>query len=202
MLLQKAFYQNKDVVELARNLLGKVLLTDIDGVITSGIIIESEAYKAPEDAASHAYKSRLTNRTKTMFLPGGHAYIYLCYGIHEMFNVVTAEEGIPHAILIRAIEPLQGIDCMLNRRNMESLKPAITKGPGSLAKALGISRQYNECKLFDPKSPIRIYDENIHYPDKKIGNSKRIGVQYAGKSAHWPYRFFVKNNEFVSVYRD
>lgn len=198
MILKKSYYSNPDVLYIANDLLGKVLYTAINGIITSGIIVETEAYKAPEDKASHAYNNRKTERTKTMFLDGGHAYIYLCYGIHEMFNVVTGEPGTPHAVLIRAIEPLEGTEAMMLRRNMKEFKSNISKGPGSLTRALGITRQFNECKLYDSKSPVRIYDERIQYNKSQIGISKRIGVQYAEESADWPYRFFVKDNEFVS----
>jgi DNA-3-methyladenine glycosylase len=198
MLLPKHYYQHDDVVFIARDLLGKILLTEIDGIITSGIIVETEAYRAPEDKASHAFNNRRTERTKTMFLPGGHAYVYLCYGIHDMFNVVTAEDGIAHAVLIRAIEPITGIENMLSRKKMKELKSNITSGPGSVAKAMGIIRKYNECKLYHSKSPIRIYDENIRYTPEQIGISKRIGVDYAEESAEWPYRFFIKGNSYVS----
>jgi DNA-3-methyladenine glycosylase len=198
MILKKSYYSNPDVLYIANDLLGKVLYTEINGIITSGIIVETEAYKAPEDKASHAYNNRKTERTKTMFLDGGHAYIYLCYGIHEMFNVVTGAPGTPHAVLIRAIEPLEGTETMLLRRNMKEFKSNISKGPGSLTRALGITRQFNECKLYDSKSPVRIYDERIQYNKSQIGISKRIGVQYAEESADWPYRFFVKENEYVS----
>ncbi len=198
MILKKSYYSNPDVLYIANDLLGKVLYTEINGIITSGIIVETEAYKAPEDKASHAYNNRKTERTKTMFLDGGHAYIYLCYGIHEMFNVVTGQPGTPHAVLIRAIEPLEGTETMLLRRNMKEFKSNISKGPGSLTRALGITRQFNECKLYDSKSPVRIYDERIQYNKSQIGISKRIGVQYAEESADWPYRFFVKENEYVS----
>ncbi len=198
MLFRQSYFQNEDVLFIAKDLLGKILLTEINGIITSGIIVETEAYKAPEDKASHAYNNRITERTKTMFLPGGHAYVYLCYGIHDMFNVVTAKNGMAHAVLIRAIEPLKGLEEMLERKKMSNLKPNITKGPGSLTKALGITRKQNECTLYDPKSPIRIYDENINYTSDQIGISKRIGVAYAEESADWPFRFFVKENVYVS----
>ncbi len=197
MLLKKTYFQSEDVVSIAKDLLGKILLTEINGIITSGIIVETEAYKAPEDKASHAFNNRRTERTKTMFLPGGHAYIYLCYGIHEMFNVVTAQNGIPHAVLIRAIEPIEGIDEMLRRKKMSTLQPNLTKGPGSLSKALGISRNLNACKLYDKKSSIRLYDENIRFNKSRIGSSKRIGVSYAEESADWLFRFFVKENQCV-----
>jgi DNA-3-methyladenine glycosylase len=202
MLLRQSYFQSEDVVTIAKDLLGKILLTEINGIITSGIIVETEAYKAPEDKASHAFNNRKTERTKTMFLSGGHAYVYLCYGIHEMFNVVTAKVGIPHAVLIRAIEPVLGIDEMLKRKKMSVLKPNITKGPGSLSKAMGITRNLNACKLYDKTSSIRIYDENISFKKSQIGISKRIGVSYAEESADWPYRFYVKGNKYVSSFRE
>src|SRR5476651_1862925 len=143
MKLPLSFYTHNDVLAITRNLLGKYLMTRIDGVVTGGYIVEAEAYNGVVDKASHAYGNRLTPRTKTMFMQGGIAYVYLCYGIHEMFNIVTSAEGRPQAILIRAIEPTEGLDEMMSRRNMISLKPNITSGPGSVAKALGISRNIN-----------------------------------------------------------
>src|SRR5476651_2049751 len=140
MKLPLSFYTHNDVLAITRNLLGKYLMTRIDGVVTGGYIVEAEAYNGVVDKASHAYGNRLTPRTKTMFMQGGVAYVYLCYGIHEMFNIVTSVEGQPHAILIRAINPTDGLDVMMFRRNMLAAKPTITSGPGSVAKALGISR--------------------------------------------------------------
>lgn len=197
MLIKAPYYEENDVVFLARDLLGKVLLTEIHGRITSGIIVETEAYKAPEDKASHAYNNRMTERTKTMFLSGGHAYIYLCYGIHEMFNVVTAQSGTAHAVLIRAVQPLTGAEFMRKRRNLPASDYRLTRGPGCVSKALGITRSYNACKLYDPQSPIRIYDDNIRYDKLQIACSKRIGVSYAEEAADWLFRFFVKENPYV-----
>lgn len=197
-LIEKDYYLNPDVVGLAKSLLGKVLITNVDNYLTSGIIIETEAYKAPEDRASHAFNNRLTERTKTMFKEGGHAYVYICYGIHHLFNVVTAIEGVPHAVLIRAIEPLEGLEHMLFRRNMNVVKNTITKGPGSLSQALGIKQNLDAVKLYDPNSPIKIFDGGRFFSDSEIGVSKRIGVESSGESAGLPYRFFVKANRFVS----
>ncbi|MBK8956544.1 MAG: DNA-3-methyladenine glycosylase [Saprospiraceae bacterium] len=198
MQIPKEYYLNSDVVFLAQDILGKVLVFNRQGIRHSGIIIEAEAYRAPEDRASHAFGNRLTERTKTMFYEGGHAYIYVCYGIHEMFNIVTGPEGLPHAILIRALEPLEGIQEMLRNRNMPEILSRITKGPGSLTQALGIDRNYNACKLYHPDSPLQIHDQGISYTPQQIGNSKRIGVESAGDAAEWLYRFYVKGNRFVS----
>ena len=137
-VLPKNFYQNDDVVQLAKELLGKLIITQIDGKITSGIIVETEAYRGPDDKGCHAFGGRYTERTKTMYAQGGTVYVYICYGIHPMLNIVTGPEGDAHAILIRALEPLEGIEIMLKRRNVLSLNPELTNGPGKLAVALGI----------------------------------------------------------------
>lgn len=197
-LIDKEYYLNPDVVGLAKSLLGKIIVSKVDNHITSGIIIETEAYKAPEDRASHAFNNRRTPRTSTMFMEGGHAYVYICYGIHHLFNVITAVEGIPHAVLIRALEPLDGLDHMLIRRKMSALNYTITKGPGSLSQALGITQNLNATKLYDRKSPIQLFESNQKYSDSQIGISKRIGVESSGESASLPYRFYVKGNVYVS----
>ncbi|TWR31272.1 DNA-3-methyladenine glycosylase [Mucilaginibacter pallidiroseus] len=196
MKLPQSYYQSNDVVELSRDLIGKYLFTFIDGELTGGIITETEAYAGVIDKASHAYRGRNTNRTQTMYLEGGVSYVYLCYGIHEMFNVVTSAEGQPHAILIRAIEPTDGIEAMLVRRGMEVLKPNITKGPGSVTKALGISRKINAISL--EGDTIWIEDRGCHYPDEQVAAGPRIGVAYAKEDALLPYRFYVRNNIYVS----
>src|SRR6202012_2506008 len=143
MKLPESFYTHSNVVQISRDLLGKYLFTSINGVKTGGFIVETEAYNGIIDRASHAFGNRNTPRTSTMFKQGGIAYVYLCYGIHEMLNIVTSVEGQPHAILIRAIDPTIGLDVMLARRNMAVIKPNITMGPGSVAKALGVSRKIN-----------------------------------------------------------
>jgi DNA-3-methyladenine glycosylase len=194
--LPESFYLNTDVVHLAKSLIGKYLFTFIDGVTTGGYIVETEAYNGVIDRASHSYGNRITPRTKTMFMQGGIAYVYLCYGIHEMFNVVTSGEGQPHAILIRAIQPTEGVDEMLFRRSMDKLKPNITQGPGSVARALGISRAINAISL--QSDTLWIEDRGLTFTDEQIAAMPRVGVDYAGEDALLPYRFYVKGNPYVS----
>jgi len=196
MKLPEAYYHSDDVVALSRDLLGKYIFTCIDGLKTGGYIVETEAYNGIIDKASHAFGNRKTPRTQTMFMQGGIAYVYLCYGIHEMFNIVTSVEGQPHAILIRAINPTEGIDIMLHRRNMLAVKPNITSGPGSVAKALGISRKINATSL--QSNDIWLEDNGLTFPDESIASAPRIGVSYAAEDALLPYRFFVKGNPYVS----
>ncbi len=196
MKLAESYYQSNDVVSLSRDLLGKYLFTCTDGITTGGYIVETEAYNGIIDKASHAFGNRQTQRTKTMFMAGGVAYVYLCYGIHEMFNIVTSVEGDPRAILIRAIQPTNGIEEMLLRRNMTTLKPTITSGPGSVAKALGISRKMNAFSL--QGDVIWIEDKGLSFANENIAAVPRIGVAYAGDDALLPYRFYVKGNSYVS----
>ena len=191
-----SYYLNQDVLFLAQDLLGKVLYTQIDGAISAGIIVETEAYFGVQDKASHAYGGRRTNRTETLYRQGGISYVYLCYGIHNLFNIVTSVEGEPHAVLIRAIEPLMGIDLIEARRNMPAAKAAISSGPGSAAKALGIDRTFNEKDLTGEE--IWVEDHGIRYPDDAIAALPRVGVAYAQEDALLPWRFFVKGNKYVS----
>lgn len=196
MKLPVDFYRSKEVTGIARNLLGKYLFTNINGGISGGYIVETEAYNGIIDRASHAFGNRLTNRTKTMYEAGGVAYVYLCYGIHEMFNIVTSVEGEPHAVLIRAIHPTEGIDLMLERRNMTSVKNNLTAGPGSVAKALGISRKMNNLTLHG--NEIWVEDRGLAFTDGQIAAVPRVGVAYAKEDALLPYRFYVKGNPYVS----
>ena len=196
MKLPLSFYHSDDVVSISKQLLGKYLFTYIDGAIAGGYIVETEAYNGSIDRASHAFGNRLTPRTKTMFEQGGIAYVYLCYGIHEMFNVVTSVEGQPHAVLIRAINPTEGLDIMQFRRNMTVVKPTITSGPGSVAKAFGISRQVNGISL--QSDTLWIEDRGLTFNDKEVAAVPRVGVDYAGEDALLPYRFYVKGNPYVS----
>ncbi|MEO6177061.1 MAG: DNA-3-methyladenine glycosylase [Flavobacterium circumlabens] len=191
-----SYYLNQDVLFLAKDLLGKVLYTQIDGAISAGIIVETEAYFGVQDKASHAYGGRRTNRTETLYRQGGISYVYLCYGIHNLFNMVTSVEGEPHAVLIRAIEPLIRIDLIEARRNMPAAKAAISSGPGSAAKALGIDRTFNEKDLTGEE--IWVEDHGIRYPDDAIAALPRVGVAYAQEDALLPWRFFVKDNKYVS----
>lgn len=196
MKLPQSFYLGTDVVAISKALLGKYLFTCIDGLITGGYIVETEAYNGAVDRASHAYGNRRTKRTEIMFAEGGIAYIYLCYGIHEMFNIVTSTEGHAQAILIRAIEPTEGIETILLRRGMDKVKPNITAGPGSVAKALGIDRKLNGISL--QSDTMWLEDRGLNFTDDQIAAVPRIGVAYAGDDALLPYRFYVKGNPFVS----
>lgn len=180
----------EDVVQIARDLLGKIIYTETEAGISSGRIVETEAYKGAEDKASHAWNNRRTARTETMFMPGGHAYVYLCYGIHHLFNVVTAPEGIPHAVLIRGIEPLEGVDLMLRRRNLQKLKSGFTYGPGTASQALGIHTGWDRCSL--SQGPVCLLDDGFVYPDEDIESAPRIGIDYAEEHALLPWRFFIK----------
>jgi DNA-3-methyladenine glycosylase len=194
--LPVSFYQRGDVLQIAKELLGKLLVTIWDGIITSGRIVEVEAYAGIIDKASHAFGGRRTNRNEIMYAEGGVAYVYLCYGIHHLFNVVTNCREKPHAILIRALEPIKGIDEMLKRAGKKKLDRTLTGGPGNLTKALGIATLNSGCSLRSKE--LFIADDGFAFNKKRIAASGRIGVSYAGKDALLPYRFFVKENPFVS----
>lgn len=196
MKLPLSYYLNPDVLFLAKDLLGKVLYTHIEGQTTAGIIVETEAYFGELDKASHAYGGRRTNRTEIMYSEGGVSYVYLCYGIHHLFNIVTSVKGEPHAVLIRAVEPLTGTEIMEQRRNMPVTKSAISSGPGSTAKALGIDHVLNKKDLGGEE--IWIEDHGIKYTEDEIAASPRVGVAYAQEDAFLPWRFFVKDNKYVS----
>ena len=196
MKLPADYYLNEDVVWLAKDLLGKVLYTKIDGKISAGVIVETEAYFGIKDKASHAYGGRRTNRTETMYSRGGVAYVYLCYGMHNLFNVVTSVKDDPHAVLIRAIEPLIGQEFIEERRNMPITKAAISSGPGSAAKALGIDRTFNLKNLSEDE--VWIEDHQTRYQDEEIASVPRVGIAYAKEHALLPWRFFVKGNKYVS----
>jgi len=189
----------KDPVKIARQLIGMELITEIGGVETAVRITETEAYWAPEDRASHAFGNKRTKRTEVFFHAPGTAYVYLCYGIHEMFNVVTGPEGTAHAILIRAGEPSRGLPHIMARRKMDSLNPQLSSGPGVLTKALGIDRAYNGVDLLDPKGKVRLDLTGPVVDSSEIIATPRIGINYAGEP--WvskPWRFYRRGTKFVS----
>jgi len=196
--LEKAFYTREDVVQISKDLLGKVLVTNFNQQLTAGKIVETEAYRAPDDKACHAYQNKLTNRTKIMFEPGGCAYIYLCYGIHHLFNVVTAKAGMAHAVLIRAIEPLDNVSLMLARRTISKATRQLTGGPGVMSKAMGITKAYTGVTLLTKESPIWVEDRGFLVPEKDINASPRVGVDYAEECASWNWRFRLKNSKWTS----
>ena len=190
------FYQQKRVTVAAKALIGKVLVTMFDGRLTAGRIVETEAYNGVTDRASHAWNGRRTKRTAVMYEPGGLAYVYLCYGIHHLFNIVTNESDVPHAILVRAVEPLAGIDIMLLRTGKKKADHSLTRGPGNVAKALGITRDHTGLSLLDDL--IFIAGDDVKIKPSQIIATPRIGVDYAGEDALLLYRFILKNNPYVS----
>lgn len=188
MKLPLSYYLNEDVVFLAKDLLGKILITNIGTKgVTGGIITETEAYAGAIDKASHAWGNRKTLRTSTMYQQGGIAYIYLCYGIHHLFNVVTNSKEFPHAILIRAIKPMEGVAQMIERiRPANGILPPLN-GPGKLTRALGITTELNSVSLCG--DTIWIEDAPEQVPSEQVIATTRIGVAYAAEHALLPYRF-------------
>ena len=195
-MLNENFYTRKDVVKIAKELLGKVIVTMFDEQLTAARITETEAYNGIVDKASHAFNNRRTKRTEIMYAGGGAAYVYLCYGIHHLFNVVTNMKDVPHAVLIRAAEPLMGIDAMLQRTNKKNLDHTLTTGPGNVSKALGI---YTHHTGIDLKSEnFFIADDGFKITNNNIIVTKRIGVDYAAEDALLPYRFLIKDSKYVT----
>jgi len=181
------FYLRDDVVAISRELLGKVLCTNINGVRTEAIITETEAYAGIADKASHAYGDRRTKRTEPMYGPGGTAYVYLCYGIHHLFNVVTNDEGVPHAVLVRAGKPVEGLDEILLRRNRTKVDKTLMGGPGTVSQALGIKTDMTGTSLRGRR--IWIEDRGMTVLDTDVSVGPRVGVDYAQEDAARPYRF-------------
>lgn len=194
--LDNSFYDRPDVVRIARQLLGKVLVTELEGGRTSGRIVEVEAYNGVVDRASHAWSGRRTRRTEVMYREGGTAYVYLIYGIHHLFNVVTNKKDIPHAVLVRALEPLEGIPLMLKRTGKVKADHSLTRGPGNLSRAMGLATLHTGYSLYEGE--IYIGDDGHRVRPAEIVATPRIGVDYAGQDALLPYRFFVKGNPYVS----
>ena len=193
MKLPISYYQTHDVVYLAKDLLGKFLLSNINGHLTGGMIIETEAYAGIHDQASHAFGNRKTNRTKTMYQKGGISYIYFCYGIHHLFNIVTGELDVPHAVLIRSIIPVVGLKTIFKRTGKNHPIHKLSDGPGKLTKALGITLEQNSCPLNG--NLIWIEDRKVKIDTNDIRVTKRIGVQYAGSDTELPYRFLLNKSK-------
>lgn len=197
MKLKQDFYQREDVVQIAKDLLGKYLFTRFDNVITGGIITETEAYNGVIDKASHAYGDRRTTRTEIMYGEAGLAYIYLCYGIHSLFNVVTNTKNVPHAVLIRAIYPTHGIEQMMARRKVNEVKKNFSSGPGTVSQALGI--HYSDTGTSLSGNKIWIEDKGIVISEFKT--TPRIGVDYAKEDASLPYRFVVDHKYLEQLFK-
>lgn len=198
-LLPRSFFVREDVVQIAKDLLGKYLVSHIDGVITEGIIVETEAYRAPDDKGCHAYQNRLTERTSTMFEIGGTSYVYICYGVHNLFNVVTGPEGAAHAVLIRAIEPTKGEDHMLERRSFSKLKKELTNGPGKFTKAMNITKSQNGISLLSKDNQLWLEKRSNPVAEKEIIAGPRVGMsKYVAECSNWPWRFRIKDNPWSS----
>lgn len=194
--LRRDFYTRGDALAVARDLLGKLLVVPAPaGERVSGRIVEVEAYCGVEDRASHAYAGRRTARNRSMYRAGGVAYVYFVYGMHHQFNVVNGPEGLPHAVLVRAVEPFEGVELMRLRRPARKDRE-LTSGPGKLCEALGIDRSFDGEELLGP----RVWLEETGPPpaDEEIAAGPRIGVAYAGADALKPWRFWIKGNGYVS----
>lgn len=193
--LPLSFFQQTDVVALARDLLGRYLVTEIEGKRTVGRITETEAYAGYGDKACHAHMERKTKRNQIMYAAGGHAYVYLCYGIHHLFNIVTNREGQADAVLLRAVAPLEGIQHMLKRRGLEQPLPRLTAGPGNMSKALGITTAQYGVLLDQPSLQV-LRGEPV--ADQEVVSTARVGIGYAGEDALLPWRFYERHQRYVS----
>ncbi|GEO02510.1 putative 3-methyladenine DNA glycosylase [Adhaeribacter aerolatus] len=190
------FYTRPDVVQIARQLVGKYLFTQIDGVLTGGMIVETEAYAGENDLACHSHSGKRTARTEIMYHRGGVAYTYLIYGIYTLFNIITNVAERADAVLIRAIEPTEGILEMLLRRNLTQPNHKLTAGPGLLTQALGITTKHYGTNLTDDL--IWLEDRQTVILDNQLIASPRVGVAYAGADALLPWRFRLKGNKWTS----
>jgi DNA-3-methyladenine glycosylase len=199
LIIPQDYYLSDDVVMLAKDLLGKSITTFINNEVTSGVIVETEAYRGPDDRGCHAYGDRYTERTKIMYEDGGVAYVYVCYGMHPMMNIVTGTKGNAHAVLIRAIEPIIGNEIMAKRRNIHPTKSELTNGPAKSALALGITKSMNGTKLFLSESQITIRYAGMDVQKSDIVAGPRVGMSiHVGPCSHRPWRFYIKDNPWVS----
>lgn len=193
MKLKQSFYERSDVVLIARQLIGKQLVSKIDDTLTSGIIVETEAYSWKEKGC-HAYNNKRTPRTEIMFANGGRAYVYLCYGMYNLFNIVTNKQDKAEAVLIRALQPLEGVELMRMRRG-NVMDNQLSSGPGKLTQALGISRKHNGLQLDGDHLWV---EDGVKVTPSQIALSKRIGIDYAGEDANLPWRFYLRDNIWIS----
>jgi DNA-3-methyladenine glycosylase len=194
--LRRDFYTRTDALAVARELLGKRLVVPSpEGARVSGRIVETEAYLGAEDKAAHSYKNRRTARTESMFAVGGTAYVFFVYGMHHQFNVVAGVEGLPHAVLVRALEPEEGMELMRLRRPSKSDRE-LSSGPGKLCRALGIDRTFDGADLLGER--VWVEDAGAVISPEEIAAGPRIGIDYAQEYAQKPWRFWLRNNIYVS----
>ena len=193
--LPREFYTRSNVLTVARDLLGKLLVVPAeDGRRVSGMIVEVEAYRGPQDRASHAYGGRRTRRTETMYGVGGVAYVYFVYGMYYQFNVVSNVTDVPHAILVRALEPVEGIELMRERRHLHP-DHNLTNGPGKLCIALGIDRALDNADLLGDRVWLEEYER---ISPRRTARGPRIGIDYAQEWIEKPWRFWIRDNSYVS----
>jgi DNA-3-methyladenine glycosylase len=194
--LGRSFYTREDTLLVARELLGKRLVVpSASGERVSGIIVETEGYMGPEDRAAHSFGGRRTARTETMYARGGTVYVFLVYGLHHQFNVVAGAEGVPHAVLVRALEPDEGIDIMRARRGLEDAR-RLTSGPGKLCQALALDRSHDGEDLTGGR--VWIEDVGRAVGPREVARGPRVGIDYAGEYVTRPWRFWLKGSPFVS----
>ena len=199
--LEREFYR-RDSVLVARELLGKVLVHEIGGQKVSARIVEAEAYRGVEDKAAHSYAGRRTPRVEVLYGDPGFAYVFLVYGIHRCFNVVTGEKEVPQAVLIRAAEPVDGVEWMAQKRFGISSgqltkvqRKNLTNGPGKLCEALSINLTANGLDLCGNE----IYVEECEGQEFAVVSAKRVGIDYAEEARDYPWRFYIEGNSCVSV---
>lgn len=190
--LPRSFY-DREVLDIAPELVGTILVHRSSEGTTAGRIVECEAYRGPEDRAAHSAGGRRTQRTEAMFGPPGRTYMFLLYGVNWAFNVVVAAEGHPHAILVRALEPVHGLDLMSSRRGVEAHRQTLTNGPGKLTHAMGLDASHYSEDLCGSRLFIAAGTSGT------VGTSPRINVDYAGEDALLPWRYYERGNPYMSV---
>lgn len=198
--LERSFFA-RNTLTVAQELLGKILVHQIEGTTLKGMIVETEAYLGLSDKAAHSYSGKITKRVETMYKQPGTAYVYFIWGMHYCLNLITAKEGVPEGVLIRAIEPIENIEQMVfnrfNKRTEELTsyqKRNITNGPGKLTQAMKIDGSLNNTDLCKDI----LYVEEGLAKTFKIQTAKRIGIDYAQEAIDYPYRFYIKDNPYVS----
>lgn len=195
MIIPQSFYLREDTLTIAKELLGKYVFTKINGIITGGMIVETEAYLGVTDASCHSFNNRKSTKNATMYEQGGVAYMYICYGIHDMLNLVTGPINESHVVLIRAIEPTIGMELMMERRGNVAIKK-LTNGPGSLAKALGLNKSFDRESLISNR--LWLEDQGVIIEPHKIKETPRIGINCPEPFLSAPWRYLISGNAFVS----
>lgn len=197
MKLPQSYYLQEDVVAIARDLIGKKIVTMVGDQLTSGMITETEAYRGYDDKACHAHLGKFTKRTQVMYENGGVAYVYLCYGIHNLFNIITNTQDHADAVLIRAVEPVDGVEVMLKRRNKLKLDKTLTSGPGNFSKAFALDKTHNGAFLTGDLVWIE-ENELFRFRESEITTTTRIGIDYAQEDKDLPWRFYLNTSKFIS----